>query len=144
LRLRQEQKAYIEFELRHFEQTKRDWEQLQDQIVTGSDYTISDMPRGTDVSDSTQAKAMRLCTNARLMQMERTVRAIERILTGLPEEKYKLIEMRYWTSPRTLTDDGIALEIYCNKRTMYRWIDEIMFAIAAELGIINPDYTVRR
>lgn len=143
MKLRREQKEFIEFELRHYEQTKAEYEQLQDQIITGSDYTVSDMPRGSDASNPTEQKAVKLCTNARLAQMERTVRAIDRILTGLPEGKYKLIEMRYWTSPRTLTDDGIAMELFCTRRTVHRWADEILFAIAAEMGIVSADYTVR-
>ena len=95
------------------------------------------MPRGSDTSDTTQKKALRLVSNPRLAQLERTVRAIGHIVDGLDEDKYRLVTLKYWTCPRQLTDEGIAMEISIGRSTMYRWADEILLGIAVELGIVN-------
>ena len=136
-KLQRPQKEYVEFELRHYKQTKKEWNDLIKQIICGSDYTITDMPRSTDVSNPTMQKAVRLVSNPRLAALERTITAIEYITGELPEEKYRLVQLKYWTYPRTLTDEGLAVELCCDRRTIYRWMDDILLGIAQELGIIN-------
>lgn len=134
--MRRDIRTYIENELRDYDNTKKEWELLQDEIVNASH--ISDgQPRGTDISRPTENKALKLISNRRLSQLERTIKAIEKTIMALPEEKFKLIQMRYWDVPRTLTDDGIAIKLNCDKRTVYRWSDGIMLALAKEMGLID-------
>ena len=69
--------------------------------------------------------------------MESTCKAIENIVGELQEEKFKLVDLKYWTKPQTLTDIGICQKIPISKTTFYKWRDEIIIAIGIEMGLIN-------
>lgn len=132
--MNREYRLYVEFELRHYEQTKSSYESLKHDIIHESPVPDG-QPKGSGVSRPTERKAMRLTSNVRLRQMEHTIRALETVLVSLPEDRYKMVQMRYWDRPRTLTDDGIALRLNIDKRTLYRWIDGILQGIAIEMGL---------
>lgn len=134
MRLKREMKAYIEAELRDYHQTKLDLIEHKDELILQSPVSDSSGVRGTNVSRPTESKAMKLITNKRIKRAEQIVRSIETVINALPEEKYRLVELRYWQQPRTLTDDGIAVELSCDRSTLYRWIDGILLAIAIEMG----------
>jgi len=134
MRLRRELKAYIEAELRDYHQTKIDLVEAKDDLILQAPVADSSGIRGTDTGRPTESKVMQLITNKRIKRAEQIVRAIETVIGALPEEKYRLIELRYWQRPRTLTDDGIAVELSCDRSTLYRWIDGILMAIASEMG----------
>jgi RinA family phage transcriptional activator len=134
--LRKEIRRYIETELQDYENTKREYELVQQDIVNQSG-TLDGQPRGTDISQPTERKAIKLVTNKRLAQLERTIKAIERVITNLPEEKFKLVRLKYWTSPQILTDEGIAQQIGCSRSTYYEWKDGILIALAKQMGLID-------
>jgi RinA family phage transcriptional activator len=141
--LKREIRVYIESELRDYDNTKKEWEQIQSEITNGKNNIDDDYMEklGLEVPDrcnsTTESKALKLISNKRLSQLERTIRAFERVLTNLQEDKYRLVVLKYWTYPQTLTDEGIAQELVCDKRTLYKWVDGIMVALAKELGVIN-------
>ena len=130
-------RLYIESELRDYEQTKQEWENLQDEIVYGSSCGDDSGIRGTDISRPAEQKALKLITNKRLSQLERTIKSFERVLTNLQEDKFKLVILKYWTSPQTLTDDGIAMELHVSKRTLYDWQNGILLALSKEMGLVD-------
>lgn len=130
-------RLYVESELRDYEQTKREWENLQDEIVYGSSCGDDSGIRGTDISRPAEQKALKLITNKRLAQLERTIKSFERVLTNLQEERFRLVVLRYWTSPQPLTDDGIAMDLNIDKATLYRWVNGIMLALAKEMGLVD-------
>ena len=130
-------RLYIESELRDYEQTKQEWENLQDEIVYGSSCGDDSGIRGTDISRPAEQKALKLITNKRLSQLERTIKSFERVLTNLQEDKFKLVVLKYWTNPQTLTDDGIAMELHVSKRTLYDWQNGILLALSKEMGMVD-------
>ena len=67
--------------------------------------------------------------------MEETVTVIEKVLSGLPKEKYKLVELKYWDC--RLSNRGIAEALHVSDATYYRWRNEIVKAVVVELGLIN-------
>lgn len=135
--LKREIRLYIESELRSYDDTKKEWEQIQSEIICGGGGCDDGMPRSTDVGQPTERKALRLITNKRLAQLERTIKAFERVLTNLQEERFRLVVLRYWTSPQPLTDDGIAMDLNIDKATLYRWVNGIMLALAKEMGLVD-------
>lgn len=134
MRLRREIKAYIEAELRDYHQTKADLIEAKDDFIFQAPIIDLSGVRGTDTSRPTESKVLKMITNKRIKRAEQIIRAIETVINALPEEKYRLVELRYWQQPRTLTDDGIAVELSCDRSTLYRWVDGILLAIAIEMG----------
>lgn len=134
LRLRRGTFRHIEEELAAYHETKKEINRLRNEILYGSSSPDETGIRGSILSDPTGQKAVRLITHRRIEQLESIVGAIESVVERLPQEKKKLVQLRYWDRPRMLTWDGIAREISTGRATVFRWRDEIVFAIAEELG----------
>jgi RinA family phage transcriptional activator len=135
--MRREIKAYIEAELKDYNDTLRQIGEDKNELILSSHCPDDSGIRGTDISNPTHNKAVQLMTNKRIRRMEDTCRAIQRVVEALPEDKYKLVELKYWTRPQTRTDQGIAMAINCSIMTYYRWKDGILLALAKEMGLVG-------
>ncbi|MEG6520472.1 hypothetical protein [Desulfotomaculum sp. 1211_IL3151] len=140
--LKKEIKAYIKAELRDYPQTKMELIELKEDIAEGAPTMVDDVGGNTSafthrIGRPAEAKAIAILTNKRIKRMEQVIKAINIVIGELPEEKVKLVVLKYWQRPRRLTDAGIALEIGCDRATLYRWINGILLAIAIELGLAN-------
>ena len=134
--MKKELRAYIECELRDYHKTLSDIANLRDNLLNESPSPPDGMPRGGGTtSDPTFKRAARLITCRQLEYMCRAVEAIAAALDRLPPEKVRLVELKYWVSPQTLTDYGIAHELPCSVQTFYNWRNEICNLIAKELGM---------
>lgn len=126
---------HVESELYHYHETKKEIARLKSYVLHASpvpDRTgggRSNMP-----SDPTGKTGTLLVTHRKIEQLERIVGVIDEVYSGLPEEKKKLIRLKYWTKPQKLTWDGIADKIPVSKRQALRWRDDIVFSIAELLG----------
>ena len=134
--LKKELRAYIEAELRGYHETMLELAQLRDEIAGESAPPPDGMPKGSETSDPTWNKTMKIITCRRLNQMHRTIYSIGRVIQSLPPDKQKLIQLKYWTRPQTLTDVGIAMELHCGRNTYFRWRNEICRQVAKELGLM--------
>lgn len=126
---------HVESELYHYHDTKKEIERLKNYILHAS--PVPDRTgggRSNVPSDPTGQTATLMATHRRIEQLERIVETIESIYERLPAEKQKLVRLKYWTKPQTLTWDGIALELDVSRRTAINWRDEIVYAIAELLG----------
>ena len=135
--IRREIKAYIEAELRDFNDTLRQIGEERNEILLASPVRDNNGGHSYDVGNPTMARSFQLMTNKRIKHMEQTCKAIENIVGELPEEKFKLVELKYWTRPQTLTDMGIAIKLNISQRTYYNWKDAIILALAIELGLVD-------
>lgn len=141
MRLKPEIKAYIEAELRDYHQTKLDLVEAKEDIAESA-QEIDDVGFNTGaqthrIGRPTEAKTIAILTNKRIKRMEQVVRAIDIVIGELPEEKMKLVRLKYWQRPRRLTDAGIAMELHVGRRTVYYWTEEICTEIAVELGLVG-------
>ena len=140
--MRKDIRIYIERELSDFHITLKEIEQVDDlreDILNESPPPPDGLPRGGEVSDPTLnrfVKLDKLTTCRRMNQMHKTVYAIKGVVDELPPEKLKLVQLKYWTRPQTLTDTGIALKLNCHPNTFYLWRNGICEAIARNLGLI--------
>lgn len=136
--MRKEIKAYIEAELRNYNQSKKDLEEIKNDIVEEGKHVDDNVGiRGSGRSNVVESKTIRLITNKRIKKLEETIRAIDVVLGELEEEKYRLVEMKYWTRPNPLSDEGMCQKLCISRRTFYRWIDGIILAIAIEMGLVE-------
>lgn len=135
--MKKEIRAFIEAELRDYHRTKTELEELRDNLLNQSPGPPDGMPRSGETSDPTYRVAARLMTNRRIRYMERLIYGIGIVIEELPREKVQLVELKYWTRPQTLTDQGIAQKIGCDRTTLWRWCEGICLAIAIELGLVD-------
>ena len=137
MKLKKEIKAYIEAELRDYYDTLHELEELKEDIAQEVPIIDDTGAKTNKISRPTEVKTMAILTNKRIRRMEQVIKAIDMVIGELPEEKVKLVELKYWQRPRRLTDAGIAMELGVSRRTVYYWAEEICNAIAVELGLIN-------
>ena len=84
----------IEFELYQFENSKKIYKEMENDIIEGG--TVAPEIRGTGTSDPTQAKAMKLLSNPHMVEMKRRIDAIESVIKTLPDNKYQLLKEKYF------------------------------------------------
>lgn len=126
---------HIESELFAYHDTKREIKQITADILHGSSSVDGNGGGRSNLpGDPTNRIVTSLITHKRLKQLEQISSAIEEVFIQLPEEKQKLIKLKYWAKPQTLTWDGIAATMNVGRRTALRWRDEIIYAIADTLG----------
>lgn len=135
--MKKELRAYIEAELRDYHQTMQELCELRDDTLNESPAPPDGMPRGTETSDPTFNRTIKLINCRRINYMYRVTYGIGRVLQALPPEKTKLVQLKYWTKPQELTDVGIAIKLQCGQNTYYRWRNEICRSIAKELGLMQ-------
>ncbi len=131
-------KGYLESELRAYPKTKQELEALKMDIILESPlFEPGAGVRTSGLSKPVERSVLALEKNKRISYLDRLIRAIETVLAAIPPEKYKLVELKYWQTPRCLTDEGIARIIACSRPTVWRWSQEIVTAIAVEMGMQN-------
>lgn len=127
---------HIESELFSYKDTLREIENLRKDIMFCKENDDENIGGGRSsfVSSPTERIGTRLATHIKLTRLEEVANAIQKVYTGLPEDYQKLVRLKYWTRPQTLTWDGIAGKIPVSRRTAFNMRDEIVFAIGEVLG----------
>ena len=87
---------------------------------------------------ATEDVAMQICSSAYLRNLEQTVRAIDYVLSKLDETDMKLLSLVYFKG--TYTVAGAAQIVNLSQSGAYKRIQNMMIAIALELGLINDGY----
>lgn len=127
---------HVESELYAYHETKKEIVRLKNEILYNTPsyrghigYGSGNMP-----SDPIAGKAVLIVSHRMIEQLERIVEAIEMIYQRMPEERQKLIRLKYWTKSRHLTWEGIALEVGVHRATALRWRDEFVKEVADRIG----------
>lgn len=127
---------HVEAELHHYHATMREITLLREQILTDTPNTDENIGGGRSnlPGNPTERKGLMLASNRKLDSMNRIVQAIDYVVMQLPDEKRRLVQLKYWTKPQTLTWDGIAMQLNVSRITAIRWRQEIVEAIGMFLG----------
>lgn len=120
----------IEAELYTYNETKKELELLVDDIIDSTPFIETAVQ--SELSDSTACKAIKLSSSKELIEIRKRISAIEKALSILPEEKMKLVRLKYFE--RKLTDIGIISELHVSSKTYYRWKKEVIRLIGNYLG----------
>lgn len=128
---------YIERELYNYRNSSKELKEIQDDIINASPSPSGERVQSSTLSDETATKAIRLTSNARLGQLERTIKGIEtgiRVLKNDEEQnKLKLLQMKYFDCE--YTDKRIAMELNISDKTYYRWKNQIIHLMAIFIGL---------
>ena len=126
---------FIEAELYAYHDNIREAALRREEIIEASPAPPDGMPRGSDTSNPTESKALRLMTSRAVFCVERRLEAITRVLDRYEDDRdmKKLIELNYFK--RELTPTGIMRKLHISRRTFYRRRRELLEGIAFELGL---------
>jgi RinA family phage transcriptional activator len=128
-------RAFVEWRLEHYQDDKRMLlEYLAEKMPSNvAAYGAEATARGqSGTGRPTEGLAVKLAADRYIVELERTVNAIEHVTERLTPERKKLVELVYWRG--THTPSGAAAVLHISRRTAYRYINEILTAIAAEMG----------
>jgi len=123
----------IESELYCYNETKKELEQLEEEILEGSTYQEVCVQSST-LGDTTANKAVKLISSKAIMECERRIKAIDKALFILQQDetKLRLLQMKYFE--RRFSDIGIQQELHISRETFYRWRKEIIKLVGEYLG----------
>ncbi len=130
-------RRYVEHVVSDYPDTKADVASMEAEIVECSLNHDDSGIRGGGVGSPTESKAINLMTNKYLIQLNRNLRAVAKVLDSLPAEKFLLVELKFWSHPQLLSDEGIAQKLGIDRATFYRWKSAIIRAVAVELGLVQ-------
>lgn len=127
---------HIESELYSYHDTLKEINNLRKDIMFCNENDDENIGGGRNnlPSSPTERIATRLATHKRLIQLEEVTNAIYKVYTGLPEDYQKLVKLKYWTRPQTLTWEGIAGSVPVSRSWAFKMRDEIVYAIGEVLG----------
>lgn len=130
-------KALIEWEIRNYHKTKKDHaEHLENLVGLSANYPTNDaeMIRGSDTSDPTGKKAVKLATCIELLQTRRLLDALEATFEGYrtnAPDKYRFIESYYWKNNGPIkTCDECCITV----RTLTDWRTELCSLVGTRMG----------
>jgi RinA family phage transcriptional activator len=127
--------AHVEAELYMYHETLKEIERIREDILYGKEIDENvGGGRGNLPSSPTERKTIAIVTHRRLQQLEQIADAIKTVYESLPEEKKRLIQLKYWTKPQRYTWEGIAEQLHISERQARRWRNEIVYAIMDFLG----------
>lgn len=136
LKLRRGTFQHVESELYAYHDTRKEIVRLKNEILYGKANDDENVGggRGSNISDPTARTAVLLTSHKKLEQLQNITDAIETVYGALPNDKQRLVTLRYWTRPQTLTWDGIADKLHVSRRQALRWRDEMVQAVAIKAG----------
>lgn len=124
---------YIEFELQHYEENKEKLKEMRADIIEASPEPSDGQPKGQgSTGKPTERKTVKLMTTIALIQLEKTITAIENVKDRLNDDYKKFFEFNY------IKQAGIVKtcnEIPIGERTYYNMRDKIVYAVGQEMGL---------
>ena len=129
-------KGYIEWQLEHYHEDKKQLEQYRASLMPSGTHKYSPTAGvKTGVSTPTEDIAIRLATDPYILTTERNINAITRVLEKCDDTDIKLIELYYWKQTHTLV--GAAGKAGLTKSPAYERINRIICMTALEMGLVN-------
>jgi RinA family phage transcriptional activator len=127
----------VDEQLWTFKQYKKELRELRDDVMFGSPvYENIGGGRSSFHSDSTALKATTMVSNRRIRYLELWINAIESVLEELPEEKIKLMNIRYFNNGRNCPSwEATADFLHVDRSTAIAWRNAICKTIAARVGL---------
>lgn len=130
-------KRFIEYKLSHLTETERQLNEYKNLLMPSSTPAYSATGGGgAGESRPTEGLAIKIVSDAWVVDTERTRRIIRSILDALDKTDRSLIQLVYINREK-LTKEGAALKCHISKSSAYERINAVLYAIAFELGYVN-------
>lgn len=129
-------KEFIEWELEHYPENKRQLEEYKRDMIPSATPAYSLAAGGhSGESRPTENIGLKILSDQYVIHTARTVEAIERVLNKISREDYKLIDLVYWKGSHSIS--GAALSCHMSKSAAYRRLNIITTALAKEMGYVS-------
>lgn len=122
---------HIEKELYCYHDTKEYIKELREQIMDEVPKDVVGIKPTGYRSSITEIKGTKLADHKLLREMERITKVIEEVYTRLPDERKRMIELKYWSN---LSTKQVAEKLHVDDSTIRRWRQAVVYAIALRLG----------
>ncbi|EIM5198722.1 transcriptional regulator [Staphylococcus pseudintermedius] len=137
--LRKSTVNYLESELRNYPYLEQDIARVREEVLhpwSPPDENVGG-GRADTVMCVTEVRATSVINDRRLAQLTRVKLAIEIVYNHTTDEGRKLMDLYYFTKPRTLNLTGVANALHISKTVAYDLRKGILSMLADELGIIH-------
>lgn len=110
---------WIESELANYHRTKKELEEIERDIILGSDRRIKEPIDLGRRRDTTAERAIALTENRKVERLRKIVRAIEDAYKDMSDDQKIVVRMRYWTRPPAEWKE-IAMVMHYSERHVYK------------------------
>jgi RinA family phage transcriptional activator len=126
----------IEHELYNYDETKREIEQLKNELIETPPTPMHERMdiQNSEISDPTHSKAYKILSNTFITHMERTVRAIDRSLAQLDEIHNEIFELKYRQGKSWQI---ISIDMSISRPQYFKKRRELVRQVAYNMGFIN-------
>ncbi len=136
LKMPRDKYKYIESEIRMYHTTLKEYTRRRAELLTDrsepDDAQSSSKPNV--ISNPTERYAIRLVEDKRLSRLKEVIDAVEDVYKDASERHVQFIELNYWSRPKALTMDGIALKMNMSVRVLYKMRNEIVYNVSRLMG----------
>jgi len=122
---------YVENEIKSYKNNKKELEQFKKDIILST--PIKQEGRGSEVGDTTAHKAIKISMSKKIANMERHIKAVEKV-HGMLDKNKKLLMQEMWLN--RYTSNGLADALCVSERTIYYWKKYIVYSVAKELNYL--------
>lgn len=122
---------YVEQEIRVYKSTLKELTQMKNDIILESPEKQEG--RSSFIGNSTANKAIKISMDRKIIELEKTKKAIEATYQKLCRDKQAVME-EYWQN--RYTTSGMADKLGVDERTIRRWKQQIVYAVALELNFL--------
>ena len=122
---------YVEQEIRQYKNNQKELNRLKNDIILQAPERQEGWSNA--IGNSTASKAVRISMDRKIVDLEKTQKAIETIYQRLCQDKRAVME-EYWIG--RYTTSGLADKLGIDERTVRRWKQYIVYSVAAELNYL--------
>lgn len=126
---------YIEFEMRHYNEYKKEISNMREEIIESSPEPPDGQPHGNSIGNPTEHKAVKLSMSVSIASMERVIKSVDNALNRLTERHRRIFEMEYVKGRKDRY--SMSDELFISYRTFAYAKNELVFAVGRELGVIK-------
>ena len=133
--LNEKVKGIVEWELEHYNESKRELETAKNDMMPTMIQSISGMPASHEASRQTEQVALKITTSAYINRLEKSVHAIDSVLDKLDDTDKQLVALVYWQKAYNII--GAGQRVGLSPSGAYKRMNAILSLTAMEMGFVS-------